>query len=225
MYMSSDLSISSRSLHRLRALRRPGSRNILSAESTQNARIRTRQGARASIRILHTRMAEVLLARSRAAGAVEQLTRQTSLLRQLDVLEHVALSKDLSAGVGLESVLGVGVEVVVDCVEERVAADLGGAAGGVVDVVLLQGDEVVGASQINTPIVLAVAGSGPGCCAINVAVGNGDAVGCTVAEDDVLAGDKVGGYVIDPDEISCASPLAMRNWLEEITGTTYLHLE
>lgn len=40
--------------------------------------------------------------------------------------------------------LRVGVEVVVYGVEEGVAADFGGAARGVVDVIFLQGDEVGG---------------------------------------------------------------------------------
>jgi hypothetical protein len=50
--------------------------------------------------------------------------------------------------------------------------------------------------------VVAVAGGGPAGCAVDLAVGDGNAVGGRVAEDDVLAGDEVGGYVVDPDEIS-----------------------
>jgi hypothetical protein len=45
--------------------------------------------------------------------------------------------------------------------------------------------------------VVAVAGGGPAGCAVDLAVGDGNAVGGRVAEDDVLAGDEVGGYVVD----------------------------
>jgi hypothetical protein len=58
-----------------------------------------------------------------------------------------------------------------------------------VDVVPLEGDEVVGAGEVDAPVVVGVAGGGPGCCAVDVAVGDCDAVGGAVAEDDVLAGD------------------------------------
>jgi hypothetical protein len=88
-------------------------------------------------------VAKVLLARRGAASTVEQFAGQTSLLRLDDILEDVTLSEDLCAGIDFEGVLAVCVEVVVHGVEESVAADLGGAARGVVDVVLLEGDEVV----------------------------------------------------------------------------------
>jgi hypothetical protein len=51
--------------------------------------------------------------------------------------------------------------------------------------------------------VVAVAAGGPGGCAVDFAVGDGNAVGGRVAEDDVLAGNEVGGYVVDPDEVGC----------------------
>jgi hypothetical protein len=136
------------------------------------------------------------------AHAVVQLAWQTGLLRLNNVLEDIALSNDLGAGIGLESMLAVGVEVVVDGVEEGVAADLGGAAGCVVDVVFLEGHEIVGAGEVHAPVVVAVAGRGPCGCAVNFAVGDGDAVRSTVSEDNVLAGDEVGGYMVDPDKIS-----------------------
>ena len=46
-----------------------------------------------------------------------------------------------------------------------------------------------------------VTSCGPGGCAVDVAVGDGDAVGGAGAQDDVLAGDEVGGHVVDPDEV------------------------
>ena len=46
-------------------------------------------------------------------------------------------------------------------------------------------------------------GGGPGGCAVDFAVGDCDAARGFIAEDDVLAGDEVGGYVIDPDHVAC----------------------
>ena len=55
---------------------------------------------------------------------------------------------------GLTYVLAVGVEVVVDGVEQGVAGDLGAAAGRVVDVVALEGDHVVAAGEVDQEVVL-----------------------------------------------------------------------
>jgi hypothetical protein len=147
-------------------------------------------------------MAQILLATRRRRRRIKQLARETGLLRQLNVLEDVALSQDFRAGIGFEGVVAVGVEVVVYGVEEGVAADFGATARGVVDVVLLKRDHVVGAGEVDSPVVKAVAGRGPAGRAVDVAVGDGDAVGRRVAEDNVLAGDEVGGYVVDPDEVA-----------------------
>jgi hypothetical protein len=198
----SDLSISSTSLHSLCIRRTHSTGYILSTESTQHTSVRARKRARATIRILLAVMSEVLFTCSRARVAVEQFASQTSLLREFDVLENIALCDNLGAGISFECVLRVGVEIVVHGVEQGVAADLGGAARGVVDVVLLEGHEVVGTGQVDAPVVVAVAGGGPAGCAVDVAVGDGDAVGGRVAEDDVLACDEVGGYVVDPDEVA-----------------------
>jgi hypothetical protein len=124
------------------------------------------------------------------------------LLSLHNVLEDVALSQNLGARVGLECVLAVGVEVVVDSVKECVTTDLGAAAGSVVDVVLLEGDKVVATGQVDSPVVVAVAGGGPTGCAVDVAVGDRDTVGGGVAEDDVLAGNEVGGNMVDPDQVT-----------------------
>ena len=101
--------------------------------------------------------------------------------------------------------LGVGVEVVVDGVEDGVASDLGGAAGGMVDVVALEGDHVVAAGEVHAPVVVAVAGSRPGGGTVDLVVGDGDAAGSLVTEDNVLAGNKVGGDVVDPDHIGAVN--------------------
>lgn len=50
--------------------------------------------------------------------------------------------------------------------------------------------------------MVSVAGGRPGGDSVDLAVGDGDTVGRSGTEDDVLATDEVGGYVIDPDEIS-----------------------
>lgn len=100
-------------------------------------------------------MAQVRLAlgiRRRASRRVH-FAREPGLHGGHDVLEHVAFGDDLGARVGLEGVAGVGVEVVVDCVQEGVASDFGGATRGVVDVVLLEGDHVVGAGEVQSPCV------------------------------------------------------------------------
>jgi hypothetical protein len=197
-----DLSIPSTALYTLRALRRASARNILAAESAQHTRISARKRTGAAICVLLAIVSKVLLARARAAVAVEQLATQTGLLRLDDVLENIAFRNDLCAGVGFERVLGVGVEVVVHGVQQRVARDLGRTARSVVDVVFLQRNKVVGASEVHAPVVVAVASRRPAGCAVDVAVGNRDAVRGGVAEDDVLAGDEVGCYVIDPDEVA-----------------------
>lgn len=92
--------------------------------------------------------------------------------------------------------------VVVDGVEEGAASELGGTAAEVVDVVVLEGDLVVGAGEVQVPVVVAIAGGRVGGFTIDVAVGDGDTVGGSLAEDDVLAANVVGGDVVDPDQIS-----------------------
>ena len=49
--------------------------------------------------------------------------------------------------------------------------------------------------------MVAVAGGGPRGDAVNLVVGDGDAVAGLVAEDDVLAADERGGDVVDPDHV------------------------
>lgn len=77
-----------------------------------------------------------------SARAAEQPPGVPALDRRLDVLEDVALSDDHAAVVNLKGVARVIVPEVVDGVEEGVAGDLGATAGGVVDVVVLEGDEL-----------------------------------------------------------------------------------
>lgn len=93
-----------------------------------------------------------------------------------DVLEYVALRHHVAGG-DVEGVAGDGVPVVVNSVEEGVAADLGRATRGVVDVVPLHGDQVVGTRQVDGPVVVAVTGCAPAGVAVELAVGEGHAVG------------------------------------------------
>ena len=69
---------------------------------------------------------------------------------------------------------GIDVPVVVDDVDERACVDFGGAAGGVVDVVVLEGYLVAVADEEEGPVVVAVAGGGPGGLAVEFSVGDCD---------------------------------------------------
>jgi hypothetical protein len=72
-------------------------------------------------------------------------------------------------------------------VQQSVALDLGRPATGVVDIVALHGDHVAGAIEVDTPVVVAVAGGRVVRDTVDVRVGDGDAVVGLGAEDDVLA--------------------------------------
>lgn len=118
-----------------------------------------------------------------------------------DVTEDVTLSQNVSARADLEAVAAGLVPVVVDGVQHGVASELGGTAGEVVDVVVLEGDLVVGASEVQVPVVVSVAGGGVVALAVDVAVGDAHTAGGILAQDDVLAADLVGGDVVDPDQV------------------------
>jgi hypothetical protein len=79
---------------------------------------------------------------------------------------------------------------VVDYVDDGVASELGRAALGVVDVVVLESDCVLGAGQVNGPVVVGVTASGPLGLAVDEVVGDCDAGVFSVAGDDVLASDE-----------------------------------
>jgi hypothetical protein len=198
-----DLSIPSTALYTLRAFGGPRIRNTLPTEPTQHTRISARQRSRSSVRIGLARVSQVLFTSSWRGVAVEKFTCEASLLRELNILENIALGHDLRARIRFEGVLAVGVKVVVHSVEERVACDLRGAARSMVNVVLLECDEVVGAGEVHAPIMMAITRRRPARGTIDLAVGNGDAVRGRVAEHNVLACDEVGGDVVDPDEV-CA---------------------
>ena len=93
-------------------------------------------------------------------------------------------------------------DVVTYSVQKSVTLDLGGTAGGLVDVVALHGDEIAGAVKVDTPVVVAVTGGGVVAGAVDVAVGDGHALGGVGTEDDVLATNAGSGDVVNPDHVS-----------------------
>ena len=58
------------------------------------------------------------------------------------------------------------------------------------DVIALEGDQVVGAGEVETPVVVAVAGGGPRGRAIYLSVGDSDAIRSLVSQHDVLTANK-----------------------------------
>lgn len=85
--------------------------------------------------------------------------------------------------------------------QHRVASQLGGPAAEVVNVVVLEGDLVIGTGEVHVPVVVAVAGGRVGHLAVKVAVGDADPARGALAQDDVLPSDLVGGYMVDPDQV------------------------
>lgn len=107
------------------------------------------------------------------------------------ILEYATLDKDVAARVNLKGVPRgrVVVPVVVDGVQKGVAGNFGTAAREVVDVVGLEGDEVVGAVEVETPVGVAVARGRVRGRTVEVAVGDCYARVGRGAEDDLLAAD------------------------------------
>lgn len=87
-------------------------------------------------------------------------------------------------------------------VQEGAALDLGGTTAGVVDVVALHGDVVVGAIEVDTPVVVAVAGGGVVGGTVDVAVGDGHALGGRGTQDNVLTANASSSNVVDPDHVA-----------------------
>lgn len=134
------------------------------------------------------------------AGAIragEDLACQAAGLDHITcVLEHVAFCENLGARVDLEDVSAALVEVVVDGMEERVTSYLGGTAGRVKDIVPLQGHEIIGACEVQVPVVVAVTSGGPAGSPIDKVVANGHPVGRVASQHDMLATDERGLRVV-----------------------------
>ena len=164
--------------------------NRLALEITKERGIRSPQRPRTPKRIQLTRMPQRpttsrIRARTRRAEEPPAIRQQ----RRLHVLKHIPLRHHHPTSAIIKRVARVGVEVVVDSVQQRVAVHLGRAARGVVDVVTLHGDEVLGARQVDAPVVVVVARGGPGGGAVELGVGERDAAGGAGAGDEHLAAD------------------------------------
>jgi hypothetical protein len=72
-------------------------------------------------------------------------------------------------------------------VEDGIALNLGRTTRGVVNVIALESNHVVGASEVKSPVVTSIAGCGPGGRSVNIAVGDSDSAGSRLSKDDVLA--------------------------------------
>jgi hypothetical protein len=184
--------------------------NVLALEFREEVRIGLAEGTGAYEAVNLARAAQGRRADLVGAGVGggEKLARDGGLGDDLDVLEDVSFGDDVGTGADLEGVAGVVGPVVVDLfsladvkgrgmkgtysVQHSVTLDLGGTATGVVDVVALHGDHIAGASKVDTPVVVAVAGGRPVRDTVDVGVGDGDAVVGLGAEDDVLATDPGG---------------------------------
>lgn len=171
-----------------------GGGNVLALEVGQEGGVAGGEGAGAAERVDDAGTAQVGRADGvgGGVGGGEQLALDVGQDGRGHVLEDVALGQDHGARVDLEGVVGRRVPVVVDGVQERVAGDLGAAARGVVDVVVLEGHQVARAGEVQRPVVVGVAGGRPRRAAVDLAVGNGHAVGGRVSEDNVLAADEGG---------------------------------
>lgn len=186
-----NLDLSDTSARRDAAASCGSARNRLALEVAHEVSVGATESARAAKRVELAGVAEVSAAHGvgRRGRAAEEFAA-VSEKRGDYVLEDVALGDDHTAGAVVEGVARVGIEVVVDSVDERVSANLGGAARSVVDVVALQGDEVAGTGEVESPVVVTIAGGGPGGDTVELVVGDGDTVRSTVAENNHLATDE-----------------------------------
>jgi hypothetical protein len=71
--------------------------------------------------------------------------------------------------------------------QKSVPADFRAATAHVVDIVPLQSDHVVRTSQVNAPVVVAIAGGGVGGHAVEVRIGNGYSVRGRCPQDKMLS--------------------------------------
>lgn len=89
--------------------------------------------------------------------ARKQISLARAQQRRNDILEDVPFDHVVAGG-DIEGVAGVCVPVVVYGVEKRVASNFGRLAGDVVDVVVFEGYQIVGAGQVECPVVVVVTG-------------------------------------------------------------------
>ncbi len=94
------------------------------------------------------------------------------------------------------------VEIVVDCMEQSVligTTNLRTTARSVVDVVSLECNLVVTANQQECPVVVVIAASRPACVAVDLSVGDGDALAEVVTCNNMLAADERSLDVVNLD--------------------------
>lgn len=107
-----------------------------------------------------------------------------------NILEDVAFSNDHTTSSIVEGMARIGVPVVVDGMEKRVATDLGTAARSVVDVVTLHCDQIIGSGQVYRPVMMTIAGRRPARRAIELIVGECHAIRGPIASDKHLAANE-----------------------------------
>lgn len=113
--------------------------NVVAREAREEARVGTAPSTRAGVAVGLAFAAEGAGA-GRAVGVRDEDLALLAIDDGVNALKQVTLGEDLGARVDLESVAVDVAEVVVDGVQEGSSGDLGASAGGVVDVVVLQGD-------------------------------------------------------------------------------------
>lgn len=91
------------------------------------------------------------------------------------------------------------IPVVVDHVDESALVHLWRSPGGVVNIVAFEGDLVVGACEIESPIVVSITRSTPAGLAVDLTVGYRDRSVCLVTCHDVHSADEGCGHMVDPD--------------------------
>jgi len=158
-------------------------------EVAENVGVRLAEVTAAAEGVGLARTTDVVAAGGDIIGGEELALEAGSLKGCVDVEENVALCEDVTALTDLEGVTAVVVPVVVDGVEDGVGLDLGGTARGLVDVVVLEGDVVLGSVEVESPVLVTVAGGGIVTGAVDVRVGDGNVAGCFGTKDNVLASD------------------------------------
>lgn len=156
-------------------------RLVLAQLRQNNGILAARYSTRGSVGV-HLTVTSKGRSTSSARAAIRNVEDLTHLARigdgRLGVLEAVAFHEHAAAGGNVKVVAGVVVEVVVDGLHGLGAlggADLGGAAGEVVKVVLVERDLVALATDDDGPVMIVVARVGELGAAVEFGVGDGDA--------------------------------------------------
>lgn len=195
--------------------------NSLALEATEETSVVAREGTRASKGIHLACASKSSLAGADRSGSrdSEESALGTSLEGVLDVLERVSFGENLAVLLDLESMVEDVVKIVVDDVEEGVAGNLGSAAGNVVHVVALEGDQLKHVSKLSVtysvpvtyvalaeeedgPVVISIAACRPRAHAVNLVVRDRHATASSSTKDNMLATDQGCSTVINPDVVS-----------------------